>query len=163
MLRILVTLVIGGLLGGVAGFAVGVFAYPYIFLADIVAEERLAGAESKPVIATGMFVHANPSDPVHYGKGRVTVFADALRLEPDFEVGPGPKYHVYLVPMAEVTPSSPVADTMFVDLGRLRAFRGSQVFSIPKGVDLGAYKSVVIWCERFGVLISPAKLELRAG
>jgi hypothetical protein len=42
--------------------------------------------------------------------------------------------------------------------GRLRAFEGSQRYTIPAGVDLKSYPSVVIWCERFGVLISPADL-----
>jgi hypothetical protein len=40
----------------------------------------------------------------------------------------------------------------------LRAFKGSQRYSIPAGIDLKDYRSVIIWCERFGVLISPADL-----
>jgi hypothetical protein len=48
---------------------------------------------------------------------------------------------------------------MFVDLGGLRAFKGSQRYPIPAGVDLKDYQSVIIWCERFGVLISPAELR----
>jgi len=44
-----------------------------------------------------------------------------------------------------------VKDAMFVDLGGLRAFKGSQRYPIPAGVDLKNYPSVVIWCERFGV------------
>ncbi|MDH3893970.1 MAG: DM13 domain-containing protein, partial [Chromatiales bacterium] len=68
-------------------------------------------------------------------------------------------YHVYLVPDASVTPDTDVARTMFVDLGRLRAFRGSQIYRIPDGVDLAEFGSVVIWCEHFGVLISPASLR----
>jgi hypothetical protein len=47
---------------------------------------------------------------------------------------------------------------MFVDLGRLRAFKGSQRYAIPAGVNLKDYPSVVIWCEQFSVLISPADL-----
>jgi hypothetical protein len=34
--------------------------------------------------------------------------------------------------------------------------QGSQRYPIPAGVDLKSYPSVVIWCERFSVLISPA-------
>jgi hypothetical protein len=79
-------------------------------------------------------------------------------LEPDFEVGPGPAYHVYLVPRANIRSSDGVNDTMYVDLGRLRAFKGSQRYSVPAGVNLKDYPSVVIWCERFSVLISPADL-----
>jgi hypothetical protein len=158
-LRSFVSFVVGGLLGLFVGFAVGIFVYPYIFLADIVGTDQVADAPAREVVARGTFIHANPSDPIHYGKGDVTIYRDLLHLEGNFEVGPGPKYHVYLVPEAEVTPDTDVAATMFVDLGRLRAFKGSQNYDIPEGVDLGKYPNVVIWCEQFGVLISPAKLR----
>jgi hypothetical protein len=158
----LIIFFVAAFLGVVGGFALGIFAYPYIFLADIVATEKVekpaAGAPERKVLARGSFIHANPSDPIHYGKGRVTVHEGLLHLEPDFEVGPGPKYHVYLVPEKEVVPSTNVERSMFVDLGRLKAFKGSQNYDVPAGVDVARYGSVVIWCEQFGVLISPAKL-----
>ena len=149
----------GAVLGTAAGFALGIFFYPYIFLADVVATDRVENKASRKVVASGSFVHANPRDPVHYGKGKVTVYQDLVHLGGDFEVGPGPKFHVYLVPEKNVVPSTNVAKTMYVDLGRLRAFRGSQNYPIPDGVDLSKYDSVVIWCEQFGVLISPATLK----
>jgi len=148
----------GGTLGLAAGVAIGIFVYPYIFLADVVADEKLDNAAARKLVATGTFIHANPSDPVHYGKGGVKVYDDALQLAADFEVGPGPKFHVYLVPDETVTPDTAVEKTMYVDLGRLRAFKGSQVFQIPPGTDPKRFNNVVIWCEHFGVLISPAKL-----
>lgn len=152
-------LLAGGVLGVTAGFALGIFAYPYVFLADIVAMEKVEGAGARKALARGSFIHANPSDPIHYGKGGVTVYEGLLHLERDFEVGPGPKFHVYLVPEKNVVPSTRVARTMFVDLGRLKAFRGSQNYPLPAGVDIARYGSVVIWCEQFGVLISPAALS----
>ena len=91
-------------------------------------------------------------------EGGVTVYDDTVHLGSDFKVGPGPKFHVYLVPSAAVSSSSDVKDTMFIDLGRLKAFQGSQNLAVPAGVDLPKYGSVVIWCEPFGVLISPATL-----
>lgn len=153
--------VLGGLLGTGVGFAIGIFVYPYIFLADITANEQVIGAESKTVIATGTFIHADKADPVHYGKGKVTVYDDAVHLGSDFEVGPGPAFHVYLVPKAEITRSAELEGQTFVDLGRLRAFKGSQVYATPAGLDLRQYGSVIIWCEAFGVLISPATLAFR--
>lgn len=161
MKRILISLLIGALLGGAGGFALGVFLYPYIFLSDIVAKEQVVNVAQKKVIATGKFIHANPGDPIHRGKGGVTVYNDAMHLNADFEVGPGPAYHVYLVPIETVTTDTAVEKAMFVDLGRLRAFKGSQVYDIPAGMDLKKYPNVVIWCEHFSVLISPAKLEFR--
>lgn len=158
-MKTFLVLIIGGLLGAIVGFAAGIFVYPYIFLADIVATEQVNDPARRQVVARGTFIHANPSDPIHYGKGRVTVYRDLVHLESDFEVGPGPKFHVYLVPEKNVTPDTDVARTMYVDLGRLKAFKGSQNYPIPEGVDLSKYGSVVIWCEQFGVLISPAPLD----
>ena len=152
-------LLVGGVLGGAAGFAAGIFIYPYIFLADIVAMERVENVEGKAAVARGEFIHANPNDPIHYGRGEVTLYDDVVHLGEDFTVGPGPAFHVYLVPEKDVGTDTEVVQTMFIDLGRLRAFKGSQVYSIPAGVDLKAYGSVVIWCKQFGVLISPATLE----
>ena len=162
MLKVIIAILGGGVVGVAVGFAAGIFVYPYIFLADIVASEEVAGAETKQAVATGAFIHADPSDPIHYGSGGLTLYADLLHLESDFEVGPGPKFHVYLVPADKVASAADVEGTMFVDLGRLKAFKGSQNYPIPAGVTLTDYGSVVIWCEQFGVLISPAKLDFGA-
>ncbi len=153
--------VVGGLLGTGAGFVIGIFFYPFIFLADIVATEQIENRELKRVVAEGSFIHANPSDPVHYGKGAVTVFNDVVHLGSNFEVGPGPKYKVYLVTAADIKQSDDVKAAGHKDLGSLRAFKGSQNYTVPPDLKLSDYKSVVIWCETFGVLISPAKLAFR--
>jgi hypothetical protein len=163
MAKSILFFVVGGLLGTAAGFALGIFVYPYLFLADIVATEQVDTRAQRRLVASGNFIHANPSDPIHYGKGKVTVYDSLVFLEPDFEVGPGPKFHVYLVPEKTVTPSTDVARTMYIDLGRLKAFKGSQNYPIPAGVDLSKYGSVVVWCEQFGVLISPATLKFTGG
>jgi len=159
MRKSIIVFFVGALLGSAAGFALGIFIYPYIFLADIVATEKVDDKLARKIVATAMFIHANPNDPIHYGRGKATVYQGLVHLESDFEVGPGPKFHVYLVPENNVIPSTNVAKTMYVDLGRLRAFKGSQNYPVPAGVDLAKYGSVVIWCEQFGVLISPAALK----
>ena len=158
MWRYLAVLLIGGVLGTGFGVALGFFLFPYVFPPPE-AMETLGASEKTAVVARGDFIHANPSDPIHYGKGRVTVYERTLFLEEDFEVGPGPKFHVYLVPKEKIRSSTDMKDVMFVDLGRLRAFAGSQKFAIPEGVDLTSYPSVVIWCEQFAVLVSPADLR----
>jgi len=155
--RGLAIFLLGGVLGTGFGVALGFFLFPYVFPPPP-AVEQITEADRAALYATGTFIHANPSDPIHYGKGKVSVYQRAVFLEPDFEVGPGPAYHVYLVPKEKVRDEAAVKDAMFVDLGRLRSFKGSQRYSIPDGVDLAKYPSVVIWCERFGVLISPADL-----
>ncbi len=158
LLRDLFVFMIGGIVGTLFGVALGFFIFPYVF-APPPATETLAEADRSRLVATGTFIHANPSDPIHYGKGKVGVYERAVFLEQDFEVGPGPAFHVYLVPKASIRSSSDMKDVMFVDLGRLRAFKGSQRYAIPAGVGLAKYPSVIIWCARFDVLISPADLK----
>ncbi len=155
-------LLIGGILGTAFGVALGFFLFPYVFPPPPAAE-TITEEDRSALVATGTFVHADPTDPIHYGEGKVSVYEKAVFLEPDFKVGPGPAYHVYLVPKASIRASADVIDTMYVDLGALRAFEGSQRYPIPAGVKLADYASVVIWCERFSVLISPADLAPAAG
>ena len=148
---------LSALLGAGLGFAIGIAAFPFLFPPPEV-NEQLVGKSEADVVARATFIHADPSDPVHYGKGQATIYGDLVRLEDDFEVGPGPKFHVYLVPEADVKPGANVEETMFVDLGRLKAFTGSQNYRVPTGVNPRDYQSVVIWCEQFNVLISPAAI-----
>ena len=156
--RAFLIFIFGGILGAGLGFALGIVAFPYLFPPPP-ASEQLTEADRSALVATGNFIHADPSDPIHYGSGKVSVYEKTVFLEADFEVGPGPKYHVYLVPKANIRQNSDVPDTMFVDLGQLRAFKGSQRYAIPAGTDLKNFSSVVVWCEAFGVLISPADLK----
>jgi len=182
-LRLLASFFLGGVLGTAFGVALGFFLFPYVFppppasdqltQADVApltapAPQSQAGtapgtAAPAPVtpvpVATGTFIHANPSDPIHWGRGKVSAYDRTVFLEPDFEVGPGPKFHVYLVPKANVRREAEVKDAMYVDLGRLRTFKVSQRYPFPDGVDGKKDSRVVIWCERFGVLISPADMK----
>jgi len=168
--RSIAIFLLGAILGTGFGVALGFFFFPFVFPPPAAMEQLtqadVAGSSSNvsskqaaaAAVATGTFIHANPSDPVHWGRGRVSVYERTVFLEPDFEVGPGPAFHVYLVPKANIRDATAVKDAMFIDLGGLRAFKGSQRYPIPAGVDLKNYTSVVIWCERFSVLISPADL-----
>lgn len=155
-MRLLIAFLVGGIFGAAGGVALGFFLFPYVFPPPPATEELRSVQTDK--IAEGEFIHANPSDPIHYGQGGVSVYADTVFLHEDFEVGPGPDYHVYLVPKGGVRASSDLGDAMYVDLGRLKAFEGSQNYAIPAGVDLRNYPTVLIWCQKFSVLISPADL-----
>jgi len=158
--RGLAIFLLGGVLGTGFGVALGFFFFPFVFPPPP-ANESLSEADRSALVATGTFIHANPSDPVHYGKGKVSVYERAVFLESDFEVGPGPAFHVYLVPKPTIRANADLKEQMYVDLGGLRAFKGSQRYPIPAGVDLKKYPSVIIWCQAFSVLISPADLTFR--
>lgn len=166
MKRLIIALIVGALGGGIAGFATGIFVYPFWFLTDV-ANETLAPGVERTRVAAGDFIHVNKADPVHWGKGSVVVYREGhdrtvVHLQDDFQVGPGPRFHVYLVERTKVNSGDDFVASRKVDLGRLRAFQGSQIYPVPGNVDVSAFHSVVVWCKEFGVLISPASLTGRA-
>ena len=67
----LVGLIVGGLLGLIPGFGLGVYFLPIILAGDGADETVLAGA-SAAAERRGMFVRDLPgSDPLHYGDGEI--------------------------------------------------------------------------------------------
>ncbi len=163
MKKILLSAFTGLLFSALGGFVIGIFVYPYIF-PPAPAMEEVANRDTKTAVATGTFIHANPSDPVHYGMGGVEILRDPagaheVHLKPDFKVGPGPRFHVYLADRADITTDDHFEQSKVTDLGMLRSFEGSQVFRVPAGTDMSTVRSVVVWCKEFNVLITPATLK----
>ena len=111
------------------------------------------------VVASGEFMDA---DAVHKGRGTASVYAlpdgnSVVRFE-DFRTTNGPALVVYLANHPSPTTADEVTDGGFVNLGKLKGNVGNQNYEVPEGVDISEYGSVVIWCELFGVLFSPAAL-----
>jgi len=114
---------------------------------------------SPQVIASGQFVDA---DIVHKGAGLATIYAidedkHVVRFE-DFRTTNGPALVVYLAKHPSPTEASHVKDGGYVSLGELKGNVGNQNYPVPAGTNIAEYNSVVIWCELFGVLFSPAAL-----
>lgn len=120
--------------------------------------------ESTPqVLATGMFRDA---DAVHRGAGDATLYGlpggeQLIRFE-NFRVTNGPKLVVYLARHPDPQNADDVLEG-FVNLGDLKGNVGSQNYALPAGTDASEYGSVVIWCELFDVLFSPAPLVTPGG
>ena len=98
----------------------------------------------------------------HETKGAATVhqLADGkriLRLS-NFETSNGPDVHVYLVAAEMANDNATVTQAGFIDLGSLKGNKGDQNYDVPADADLNKYKSVSIWCARFGVNFGAASL-----
>jgi hypothetical protein len=97
-------------------------------------------------------------DPLHNGTGEVRL----VRLRPDqhvvrFEevaITNAPDIHVYL----SRDTGGRYAPENTVYLGPLKATNGSFNYDVPAGTDLAPYRSVVVWCRAFAVLITWADL-----
>lgn len=98
----------------------------------------------------------------HETKGVATIHQLAegkriLRLT-SFETSNGPDVHVYLVASEMANDNATVKEAGFVDLGSLKGNKGDQNYNVPAGTDLAKYRSVSIWCARFGVNFGAASL-----
>jgi hypothetical protein len=80
-----------------------------------------------------------------------------LRLS-NFETSNGPDVHVYLVAAEVAKDNATVKQAGFIDLGSLKGNKGDQNYEVPADTDLNKYKSVSIWCARFGVNFGAATL-----
>lgn len=158
MRRFATGLLLGLVLGVAAGLAGGLYALPLL-------DRSPGGHQDIPtprgtLVGQGRFGQADPQDHDHWGSGGFLLYENQLRLGPDFAVSPGPKYHLYLVPEAELSPDSPVYRMMFIDLGPLKEFAGAQTYPVPAGLDLREYPSLAVWSEQLQELISPAPVRL---
>ncbi|WP_375256354.1 DM13 domain-containing protein [Yoonia sp.] len=147
------------ILGGIIGLPAGAFLW-YAFsplLFDAVVSETLSEAQ---VIAQGQFRDA---DRAHSGSGtaQLVVLPDG-RIEvqlTEFRVTNGPDLEVWLSSHPDPAESSDVLDNEYLSLGTLKGNVGDQSYPIPQGTALADFQSIVIWCEQFGVLFSPASFE----
>lgn len=156
---------LSGILGLIVGLAIGIagtiLVYPFIFPPPEV-NERIADINSKTLAAAGEFIHPNPSDPVHWGKGGVSIYQqenlNEVYLESDFEAGPGPAYHVYLSSGTDIRSNEDFNNAVNLDIGKLKSFKGSQIYRPPADTDIVEFNSVVVWCVAFSQLITSANL-----
>lgn len=75
-----------------------------------------------------------------------------------FETSNGPDVHVYLVAAEIEKGNDAVKQAGFIDLGSLKGNKGDQNYDVPASVDLSKYKTVSVWCARFGVNFATAPL-----
>ncbi len=158
----IISLFIASLLGFLVGLAAMLITYPFIFPPPIL-NEKLVNAEAKTLVAKGYFIHPNPKDFIHYGQGSVSLYKDKhqyeIMLNKDFKVGPGPAFHVFLSEANTIKTNAAFKNSKKYDLGMLKSFQGSQIYSIPGDIYLSKIRSVVIWCVSFSQLITSAELK----
>ncbi len=119
---------------------------------------QTAESEKQKIIFEGSF------KPVAHGAEGVATIYDmgggnrVLRFT-DFAVSNGPDVHVYLVAAEDPMDSETIKQSEIYELGSIKGNVGNQNYDLSPDVDLDKYKSVVIWCKRFGVNFAVAQLE----
>jgi hypothetical protein len=118
-------------------------------------EVEMGGAT---VLASGRF-----HGVAHEGRGVAQVYQlpDGQRVLrfTEFETSNGPDVRVYLVAADDANDNETVQRAGFVEVGPIKGNQGDQNYSLPADLDLSRYRSVTIWCKRFGVNFATAPLS----
>lgn len=97
-------------------------------------------------------------DALHNGTGTVLLVRTGGAVTVRFEnvaITNAPDVHVYL--SRETGGKWSEATSLY--LGPLKATNGSFNYAVPGDADVSGYKSVVVWCRQFAVLVTWADLR----
>ena len=103
------------------------------------------------------------ADALHTGSGEVLLVQGPdgeviLRFQ-DYEVRNGPDLRIYLSP----DPGGGVRADGAISLGGIKATSGFVNYDVPAGVDPSIFRSVIIYCEPFGIVFATASLSPAGG
>lgn len=134
------------------GFALGVYYLP-ILTAPASPDTAMLQQEAENAMFVGELTRElRGSDFLHWGEGTISISQESIVHEG--ALAPGPDYKMYLVKQFvehedEFLPIKAEAQL----IGDVKTFNGV-VVSVPQGVDVSDYNTVVIWCEAFSEFIT---------
>ena len=109
-----------------------------------------------------MFVRDLPgSDPLHYGEGEIIHLVEngETFITLNGHVTPGPDYKLYLTPKyVDAKAGFEAIKAQSVRVGDIKAFENFRL-QVPSAVNVNDYPAVLVWCEKFSMFISSAKLK----
>ena len=133
-----------------------------IFIDRTVSEPLTVGTAEGDALGAVLMATGPFTSQAHDTVGNASVYdlggKQILRLT-DFETSNGPDVRVYLVAASTVADNETVESTGFIDLGPMKGNIGDQNYDLPADTDLDRYRSVSIWCARFGVSFGAAPLR----
>ena len=139
------------------GFLGGIYALPILMAPQAPSSTELASA-AKNIAYSGTFRRdLAGSDFLHWAEGEVLVGKDYISLAG--KLAPGPDYRLYLSPLMVANANEfKRVKSESVEVGSIKTFNNF-VVPVPSGIDVGKFRSVVIWCEAFGRFISAASFR----
>ena len=139
------------------GFALGVYFLPILTAPPSPDSARLEEMAASALYTAELTRDLRGSDFVHWGEGTISV--SATEVTHQGKLAPGPDYKLYLVDrfVTHEDEFEPIKNSAVL-VGDVKNF-GGFLLNVPKGVDVTAYSTVVIWCEAFGEFITAAEYQ----
>lgn len=139
------------------GFALGIYLLPILTAPPSLDKGMLTQTAKSALYKTEFKRDLRGSDFLHWGEGKVSL--TDKKIVHEGKLAPGPDYKVYL----SKTFVEDEAEFMKIkseakQIGDVKTFDGFLV-TIPEGINVADYSTVIVWCEAFGEFITAAKYK----
>jgi len=137
------------------GFALGIYLLPILTAESAPEAEVLQQQAAQSQYSVQLTRDLRGVDALHWGDGTISVSSDAITHQG--ALAPGPDYMVYLTKeFVEHEDEFKPVKAEAVRIGPVKSFDGF-LLTIPEGIDIEEYSTVVVWCESFGEFITAAE------
>ena len=139
------------------GFALGVFFLPILTAPPSLDKGMLTQTAQSALYKSEFKRDLKGSDFLHWGEGRVSL--TKTKIVHEGKLAPGPDYKVYLTKeFVEDEAQFLKIKSEAKRIGDVKTFDGFLV-TIPEGINIADYSTVIVWCEAFGEFITATKYK----
>lgn len=132
------------------GFGLGVYFLPILTAPPSPDSTKLEEMAAEALYTAELTRDLRGSDLLHWGEGTISV--SPTEVTHQGKLAPGPDYKLYLT-QGLVDHEDTFDRGKAVQIGDVKSFAGF-IVEVPKGVDVQAYDSILVWCEAFGEFIT---------
>jgi hypothetical protein len=128
------------------------------------AQKEAEAQKMRDAVKTGTILHVGEFEPVVHdaqGSARIVKMGDryVLALSEDFAVDAGPFLVVMLSGHPNPSNSAELHARGALEVGKLKATSGGQMYELPAGTDVSQFASAVIYCKPFSVVFGLATFK----
>ena len=134
------------------GFGAGVYFLPILTAPPSPDSAKLEEMAASALYTAELTRDLRGSDFVHWGEGTISV--SATEVTHQGKLAPGPDYKLYLT-KGLVDHEDGFDRATAVQIGDVKSF-GGFIVTVPDGVNVDDYDSILVWCEAFGEFITAA-------
>ena len=106
---------------------------------------------------------ANGQDAIHWAKGDISIVKEDDKywvfLHPNFSAGLAPDLFLYVSNVEDIDNEWDFHRTKQIEIGKLKAGSGAQVYELPTEIDPFSIKSVTVWCKAFSEYMGSATVS----
>ena len=134
------------------GFGAGVYFLPILTAPPSPDSAKLEEMAASALYTAELTRDLRGSDFVHWGEGTISV--SATEVTHQGKLAPGPDYKLYLT-KGLVDHEDSFDRATAAQIGDVKSF-GGFIVTVPDGVNVDDYDSILVWCEAFGEFITAA-------